>query len=154
MNFRNFVDYFAESFFGGIVAEMFLLRRQFEKNLHQTRLNVEAVRTLQERRPTQNGKVQQVYRQIVSQAKISNGEKQEKSKVGRLTLINERAWRNFLVPHGRRDVWITDRLVAILGQGVSVCPPGAPSTSSRRCRLYWGQYASLWSQTSIRLRLG
>ena len=43
--FRNFVDYF--SFLGGMVAGMFLLRRQFEKKFASNpRLNVEAVRTL------------------------------------------------------------------------------------------------------------
>ena len=63
--FRNFVDYFA--FFGGMVAGMFLLRRQFEKEFASNpRLNVEAVRTLlgaSGQRPSE-AKVQQVYRQM------------------------------------------------------------------------------------------
>ena len=68
--FRNFVDYLA--FFGGMVAGMFLLRRQFEKEFASNpRLNVEAVRTLlgaSGQRPSE-AKVQQVYRQIVNQQK-------------------------------------------------------------------------------------
>ena len=73
------------AFFGGMVAGMFLLRRQFEKEFASNpRLNVEAVRTLlgaSGQRPSE-AKVQQVYRQICEPTKISNGEKQEKIRVG------------------------------------------------------------------------
>mgnify|MGYP002248592378 CR=1 FL=1 len=104
------------AFFGGMVAGMFLLRRQFEKEFASNpRLNVEAVRTLlgaSGQRPSE-AKVQQVYRQIVSPTKISNGEKQEKIKSGgNLTIINERGLEEFLSPSfWKEEIWITDRLV-------------------------------------------
>ena len=72
------------AFFGGMVAGNVLLRRQFEKNLHQTqRLNIEAVRTLlgaSGQRPSE-AKVQQVYRQSVNQQNRAMA-KTRKIKVG------------------------------------------------------------------------
>ena len=62
------------AFFGGMLAGMYLLRKQFEKEFASTpRLNVEAVRTLlgaSGQRPSE-AKVQQVYRQILNQQKAS-----------------------------------------------------------------------------------
>ena len=69
------------AFFGGMVAGMFLLRRQFEKEFASNpRLNVEAVRTLLDasgQRPSE-AKVQQVYRQIVSQQKSAMAKNKKK----------------------------------------------------------------------------
>ena len=69
------------AFFGGMVAGMFLLRRQFEKEFASNpRLNVEAVRTLLSasgQRPSE-AKVQQVYRQIVSQQKSAMAKNKKK----------------------------------------------------------------------------
>ena len=60
------------AFFGGMLAGMYLLRKQFEKEFASNpRLNVEAVRTLlgaSGQRPSE-AKVQQVYRQILNQQK-------------------------------------------------------------------------------------
>ena len=62
------------AFFGGMLAGMYLLRKQFEKEVASNpRLNVEAVRTLlgaSGQRPSE-AKVQQVYRQILNQQKAS-----------------------------------------------------------------------------------
>ena len=62
------------AFFGGMLAGMYLLRKQFEKeSASNPRLNVEAVRTLlgaSGQRPSE-AKVQQVYRQILNQQKAS-----------------------------------------------------------------------------------
>lgn len=62
------------AFFGGMLAGMYLLRKQFEKEfVSNPRLNVEAVRTLlgaSGQRPSE-AKVQQVYRQILNQQKAS-----------------------------------------------------------------------------------
>lgn len=62
------------AFFGGMLAGMYLLRKQFEKEFTSNpRLNVEAVRTLlgaSGQRPSE-AKVQQVYRQILNQQKAS-----------------------------------------------------------------------------------
>ena len=62
------------AFFGGMLAGMYLLRKQFEKEFESNpRLNVEAVRTLlgaSGQRPSE-AKVQQVYRQILNQQKAS-----------------------------------------------------------------------------------
>ena len=62
------------AFFGGMLAGMYLLRKQFEKECASNpRLNVEAVRTLlgaSGQRPSE-AKVQQVYRQILNQQKAS-----------------------------------------------------------------------------------
>ena len=62
------------AFFGGLLAVMYLLRQQFEKEFASNpRLNVEAVRTLlgaSGQRPSE-AKVQQVYRQILNQQKAS-----------------------------------------------------------------------------------
>ena len=62
------------AFFGGMLACMYLLRKQFEKEFASNpRLNVEAVRTLlgaSGQRPSE-AKVQQVYRQILNQQKAS-----------------------------------------------------------------------------------
>ena len=69
------------AFFGGMVAGMFLLRRQFEKEFASNpRLNVEAVRTLlgaRGQRPSE-AKVQQVYRQIVNQQKSAMAKNKKK----------------------------------------------------------------------------
>lgn len=69
------------AFFGGMVAGMFLLRRQFEKEFASNpRLNVEAVRTLLGaigQRPSE-AKVQQVYRQIVNQQKSAMAKNKKK----------------------------------------------------------------------------
>ena len=69
------------AFFGGMVAGMFLLRRQFEKEFASNpRLNVEAVRTLSGasgQRPSE-AKVQQVYRQIVNQQKSAMAKNKKK----------------------------------------------------------------------------
>ena len=69
------------AFFGGMVAGMFLLRRQFEKEFASNpRLNVEAVRTLlgaSGQRPSE-AKVQQVYRQIVTQQKTAMAKNKKK----------------------------------------------------------------------------
>lgn len=69
------------AFFGGMVAGMFLLRRQFEKEFASNpRLNVEAVRTLLSasgQRPSE-AKVQQVYRQIVNQQKSAMAKNKKK----------------------------------------------------------------------------
>ena len=69
------------AFFGGMIAGMFLLRRQFEKEFASNpRLNVEAVRTLLRasgQRPSE-AKVQQVYRQIVSQQKSAMAKNKKK----------------------------------------------------------------------------
>ena len=69
------------AFFGGMIAGMFLLRRQFEKEFaSKPRLNVEAVRTLlgaSGQRPSE-AKVQQVYRQIVSQQKSAMAKNKKK----------------------------------------------------------------------------
>ena len=60
------------AFFGGMVAGMFLLRRQFEKEFASNpRLNIEAVRTLLTSLSPN-----------CEPTKISNGEKQEKIRVG------------------------------------------------------------------------
>ena len=62
------------AFFGGMLAGMYLLRKQFEQEFASNpRLNVEAVRTLlgaSGQRPSE-AKVQQVYRQILNQQKAS-----------------------------------------------------------------------------------
>ena len=62
------------AFFGGMLAGMYLLRKQFEHEFASNpRLNVEAVRTLlgaSGQRPSE-AKVQQVYRQILNQQKAS-----------------------------------------------------------------------------------
>ena len=62
------------AFFGGMLAGMYLLRKQFAKEFASNpRLNVEAVRTLlgaSGQRPSE-AKVQQVYRQILNQQKAS-----------------------------------------------------------------------------------
>ena len=62
------------AFFGGMLAGMYLLRKQFEIEFASNpRLNVEAVRTLlgaSGQRPSE-AKVQQVYRQILNQQKAS-----------------------------------------------------------------------------------
>ena len=62
------------AFFGGMLAGMYLLRKQFEEEFASNpRLNVEAVRTLlgaSGQRPSE-AKVQQVYRQILNQQKAS-----------------------------------------------------------------------------------
>ena len=62
------------AFFGGMLAGMYLLRKQFEKEFASNpRLNVEAVRTLlgaSGQRPSE-AKVQQVYGQILNQQKAS-----------------------------------------------------------------------------------
>lgn len=62
------------AFFGGMLAGMYLLRKQFENEFASNpRLNVEAVRTLlgaSGQRPSE-AKVQQVYRQILNQQKAS-----------------------------------------------------------------------------------
>ena len=56
------------AFFGGMLAGMYLLRKQFEKEFASNpRLNVEAVSG---QRPSE-AKVQQVYRQILNQQKAS-----------------------------------------------------------------------------------
>ena len=69
------------AFFGGMVAGMFLLRRQFEKEFASNpRLNVEAVRTLlgaNGQRPSE-AKVQQVYRQIMTQQKSAMAKNKKK----------------------------------------------------------------------------
>ena len=69
------------AFFGGMVAGMFLLRRQFEKEYaSNTRLNIEAVSTLlgaSGQRPSE-AKVQQVYRQIVNQQKSAMAKNKKK----------------------------------------------------------------------------
>ena len=69
------------AFFGGMVAGMFLLRRQFEKEFASNpRLNVEAVRTLLSasgQRPSE-AKVQQVYGQIVNQQKSAMAKNKKK----------------------------------------------------------------------------
>ena len=69
------------AFFGGMVAGMFLLRRQFEKEFASNpRLNIEAVRTLlcaSGQRPSE-AKVQQVYRQIVNQQKSAMAKNKKK----------------------------------------------------------------------------
>lgn len=69
------------AFFGGMIAGMFLLRRQFEKEFASNpRLNVEAVRTLLSasgQRPSE-AKVQQVYRQIVNQQKSAMAKNKKK----------------------------------------------------------------------------
>ena len=69
------------AFFGGMVAGMFLLRRQFEKEFASNpRLNIEAVRTLLGaggQRPSE-AKVQQVYRQIVNQQKSAMAKNKKK----------------------------------------------------------------------------
>ena len=62
------------AFAGGVILGMYLLRRQVEKEFAENpRLNVEAVRTLLSasgQRPNE-AKVQQVYRQIISQQKAA-----------------------------------------------------------------------------------
>ena len=61
------------AFFGGMIAGMFLLRRQFEKEFASNpRLNVEAVRSKSSTSLSPN----------CEPTKISNGEKQEKIRVG------------------------------------------------------------------------
>lgn len=69
------------AFFGGMVAGMFLLRRQFEKEFASNpRLNVEAVRMLlgaSGQRPSE-AKVQQVYRQIINQQKSAMAKNKKK----------------------------------------------------------------------------
>ena len=69
------------AFFGGMIAGMFLLRRQFEKEFASNpRLNVEAVGTLfgaSGQRPSE-AKVQQVYRQIVNQQKSAMAKNKKK----------------------------------------------------------------------------
>ena len=66
------------AFFGGMIAGMFLLRRQFEKEFASNpRLNVEAVRTLLGA-CGQRPKVQQVYRQIMTQQKSAMAKNKKK----------------------------------------------------------------------------
>lgn len=70
------------AFAGGVLLGMYLLRRQVEKEFAENpRLNVEAVRTLLSasgQRPNE-AKVQQVYRQIISQQKaaLAKGKKKK-----------------------------------------------------------------------------
>lgn len=69
------------AFFGGVLAGMYLLRRQVEKEFAENpRLNVEAVRTLLSasgQRPSE-AKVQQVYRQIINQQKAALAKNKKK----------------------------------------------------------------------------
>lgn len=69
------------AFFGGLLAGMYLLRKQFEKEFASNpRLNVEAVRTLlgaSGQRPSE-AKVQQVYRQIMTQQKSAMAKNKKK----------------------------------------------------------------------------
>ena len=69
------------AFFGGMLAGIYLLRKQFEKEFASNpRLNVEAVRTLLSasgQRPSE-AKVQQVYRQIVNQQKSAMAKNKKK----------------------------------------------------------------------------
>ena len=66
------------AFFGGMIAGMFLLRRQFEKEFASNpRLNIEAVRTLlgaSGQRPSEA----KVYRQIVNQQKSAMAKNKKK----------------------------------------------------------------------------
>ena len=65
----------------GVILGMYLLRRQVEKEFAENpRLNVEAVRTLLSasgHRPNE-AKVQQVYRQIISQQKAALAKSKKK----------------------------------------------------------------------------
>ncbi len=69
------------AFAGGVLLGMYLLRRQVEKEFAENpRLNVEAVRTLLSasgQRPNE-AKVQQVYRQIISQQKAALAKNKKK----------------------------------------------------------------------------
>ena len=69
------------AFAGGVILGMYLLRRQVEKEFAENpRLNVEAVRTLLSasgQRPNE-AKVQQVYRQIISQQKAALAKRKKK----------------------------------------------------------------------------
>ena len=70
------------AFAGGVFAGMYILRKQVEKEFAENpRLNVEAVRTLlgaSGQRPSE-AKVQQVYRQIITQQQsaLANSKKKK-----------------------------------------------------------------------------
>lgn len=71
------------AFGGGVILGMYMLRKQFEKEIaNNPRLNADAVRTMLSsagQRPSE-AKVQQVYRQIINQQKAELDKKNKKKK--------------------------------------------------------------------------